>query len=60
MEKFKVWEDGKKEEAVMIEAESMNLALDIAAGSFGPFIDYADMVQNEEWREGLNIEEAAE
>ena len=54
---FRVWKDGEKAQAIIIEAASMNDALDEAARVYG-YIDYPDMAQEEAWSEddGLNIE----
>ena len=44
MEKFIVWQDGKKNEAIEVEAQNMNDALDEFAKSRG-YVDQADMAQ---------------
>lgn len=52
---FRVWEDGR--EAMEIEADGMNEALDAAAEQLG-HVDYADLAQARGWSEddGLSIE----
>jgi len=56
--KYIIWEDGKSESSVTIDADNMSAALDSAAIEFG-YLDYADMAQALNWDsdsgDGLNI-----
>lgn len=58
MASFKVWKDGEESEAVTVNAQDMNDALDYAAVEFG-YSDYADMALTLGWDseagDGLNI-----
>jgi len=58
MAMYKVWQDGKKDEAAEISAVDMPTALDAAAVGFG-FADYCEMAKAKGWSDtdGLNIVE---
>jgi len=58
MGKYKVWEDGNKDESIEINAVDMMTALDLSAQTFG-FADYCEMSKAKQYGygDGLNIVE---